>query len=250
MARCQVCDGPVVNGRCKLCGMPYRNDEVLYHLNESRGEHYKHATAKARVQMRENQVPIADRKKQETKSAAAGKEASKPKGTAKDVQDKRNHEKRQAAQLQKKQKSSKKSFRLIVVCMIFILAAAVISETKDRYEKKAAEIHWGNANEAEEYLLLGIMDLEQPEMLVGDTYDDGMVMPGEYMLDTSKGYMEVVVQYAESGKKDETYVFFHKEEQIIVELHKGDKLFISGCGDENNYLRLYLIEQYDESAEM
>ena len=32
--RCQVCDGPVVNGRCKLCGMPYRNDETLYHLNE------------------------------------------------------------------------------------------------------------------------------------------------------------------------------------------------------------------------
>ena len=24
--RCQVCDGPIVNGRCKYCGMPYRND--------------------------------------------------------------------------------------------------------------------------------------------------------------------------------------------------------------------------------
>lgn len=32
--RCQVCGGKVVNGRCSLCGMPYRNDEVLYHLNE------------------------------------------------------------------------------------------------------------------------------------------------------------------------------------------------------------------------
>ena len=38
--RCQVCDGPVVNGRCKLCGMPYRNDETLYHLNENRSDHY------------------------------------------------------------------------------------------------------------------------------------------------------------------------------------------------------------------
>ena len=31
--RCQVCDGPIVNGRCKYCGMPYRNDMELYHLN-------------------------------------------------------------------------------------------------------------------------------------------------------------------------------------------------------------------------
>ena len=44
--RCQVCDGPVVNGRCKLCGMPYRNDETLYHLNENRSDHYRHATSR------------------------------------------------------------------------------------------------------------------------------------------------------------------------------------------------------------
>lgn len=30
--RCLVCDGPIVNGRCKYCGMPYRNDMELYHL--------------------------------------------------------------------------------------------------------------------------------------------------------------------------------------------------------------------------
>ena len=46
--RCQVCGGKVVNGRCSLCGMPYRNDEVLYHLNEPREIHYKHASAKVR----------------------------------------------------------------------------------------------------------------------------------------------------------------------------------------------------------
>lgn len=62
MARCQVCDGPVVNGRCKLCGMPYKNDEVLYHLNESRSDHYKHATSRARQEMRTEQIPLPDRK--------------------------------------------------------------------------------------------------------------------------------------------------------------------------------------------
>ena len=50
--KCQVCDGPVVNGRCKYCGMPYRDEAVLYHLNESREEHYRHAGAKARNIMR------------------------------------------------------------------------------------------------------------------------------------------------------------------------------------------------------
>lgn len=50
--RCQVCGGKVVNGRCSLCGMPYRNDEALYHLNEPREVHYKHASAKVRDMMR------------------------------------------------------------------------------------------------------------------------------------------------------------------------------------------------------
>lgn len=48
--RCQVCDGPIVNGRCKYCGMPYRNDMELYHLNEDRSEHYRHASAKVKKQ--------------------------------------------------------------------------------------------------------------------------------------------------------------------------------------------------------
>lgn len=59
--RCQVCDGPVVNGRCKYCGMPYRNDAVMYHLNEDRSEHYRHASEKVRKAMKENEIPLPDR---------------------------------------------------------------------------------------------------------------------------------------------------------------------------------------------
>lgn len=61
--RCQVCDGPIVNGRCKYCGMPYRNDMELYHLNEDRSEHYRHASAKVRKAMKESQIPLPDRNK-------------------------------------------------------------------------------------------------------------------------------------------------------------------------------------------
>lgn len=53
--RCPLCDGTVVNGRCKECGMPYRNDEILYHLNESRDDHYRHASDKARKIMQAQQ---------------------------------------------------------------------------------------------------------------------------------------------------------------------------------------------------
>ena len=60
--RCQVCEGPIANNRCRLCGMPYRNDETLYHLNENRSEHYRHATSKARAIMRQEEVPLGDKK--------------------------------------------------------------------------------------------------------------------------------------------------------------------------------------------
>ena len=53
--KCPLCDGTVVNGRCKECGMPYRNDEILYHLNESRSDHYRHASDKARRIMQAQQ---------------------------------------------------------------------------------------------------------------------------------------------------------------------------------------------------
>ena len=89
--RCQVCDGPVVNGRCKLCGMPYRNDETLYHLNENRSDHYRHATSRARAMMRQEEIPLGDKKpgsagtyKACAQTAAAKKNASgnKAAGTA------------------------------------------------------------------------------------------------------------------------------------------------------------------------
>ena len=70
--RCQVCDGPVVNGRCKLCGMPYRNDEILYHLNENRSDHYRHATIRTREAMRQEEIPLGDKKPRQT---TAGKES-------------------------------------------------------------------------------------------------------------------------------------------------------------------------------
>lgn len=58
---CQVCGGPIADGRCKLCGMPYRNDEMKYHLNENRRDHYEHVSLKTRILMQEDEVPLGDK---------------------------------------------------------------------------------------------------------------------------------------------------------------------------------------------
>ena len=55
--RCQLCDGVISKGRCKVCGMPYRNDALLYHPNERRQDHYKHAAPKAKEIMKEYTIP-------------------------------------------------------------------------------------------------------------------------------------------------------------------------------------------------
>ena len=61
--KCQVCGDRIVDGKCVSCGMPYRNDDELYHLNENKAEHYAHATRSARQQMDQNEIPLPDRRK-------------------------------------------------------------------------------------------------------------------------------------------------------------------------------------------
>ena len=68
--RCPLCDGSIVNGRCTQCGMPYRNDEVLYHLNESRSDHYKHASTQAKKIMKKQQSYfLSDKSERNTATA-------------------------------------------------------------------------------------------------------------------------------------------------------------------------------------
>ena len=120
--KCQVCGGSVVNGRCKYCGMPYRNDMELYHLNEDRSEHYRHSSAKVRKAMAESEIPLPDRnkttKKPEKKAAVrtTQRTTQKPK--------------------KKEAKASKNFWRLILV---LIAAAGLIAEQWDIIEYRIEE---------------------------------------------------------------------------------------------------------------
>ena len=74
--KCPLCDGTVVNGRCKECGMPYRNDEILYHLNESRSDHYRHASDKARKIMQTQSAGVGSPGKGSARKAAGNRNTS------------------------------------------------------------------------------------------------------------------------------------------------------------------------------
>ena len=79
--QCQLCGGPVVNGRCTLCGMPYRSDEILYHFNENRRDHYEHASRRARKIMKNQEIPAADRKNDRLSGKSSGGSGKDPAGS-------------------------------------------------------------------------------------------------------------------------------------------------------------------------
>ena len=49
--KCTLCSGNVVNGRCADCGMYFRDENQLYHLNESREAHLGHASREAKEEL-------------------------------------------------------------------------------------------------------------------------------------------------------------------------------------------------------
>lgn len=71
--RCCICDSPIVNGRCKVCGMPYRNDEEMYHLNENRRDHYKHSSPQVRERLLSLERPKPAKRTKTT--ASSGKKS-------------------------------------------------------------------------------------------------------------------------------------------------------------------------------
>lgn len=74
--RCCVCDGQIENGRCRDCGMPYRRDEELYHLNENRRDHYRHVSEETREKLRKMEQP-RDASAQSSAGAGRGKARKK-----------------------------------------------------------------------------------------------------------------------------------------------------------------------------
>ena len=229
--KCQVCDGPVVSGRCKLCGMPYRKDEILYHPNERRSEHYKHATDAARKQMRVNQIPLQDRKKAVNTPA----------------------------------KQTKKHSWASVVVMVIILVSSIVPKivdyVKTEYEEQfitrytnsepvpvrdiSEKIYSPEWIETEGMELQAILNWDNGFWDVGVSKDGRYVELGLYVMENTGEQAKVIVWRWTSGEEEE-YEFSGGEEQAVLELHEKDLLYLDDVSSKKCGLLLYLIEQYDE----
>lgn len=145
--KCQVCGGPVVKGRCKLCGMPYRNDDVLYHLNENRRDHYSHASEKAKQEMRKMEIPLGDKKtlagtskdsakikedikkqQQKVRQEAVNRINTAQKQSSRTVNTYQNNKyKRNTASTVRNQKKKKSSWITILILIIILLCSLLPS---------------------------------------------------------------------------------------------------------------------------
>ena len=146
--RCQVCDGPIVNGRCKYCGMPYRNDAVMYHLNEDRSEHYRHSSAKVRREMDQSEIPLPDRKggADYTKKKTAENKGTKNKSTARKTVNKKNTTSKTVSNAgraasksytsgkQSGTEKKKKGKKMVIFRLVIALLAALIEYVPDVLE--------------------------------------------------------------------------------------------------------------------
>ena len=265
--KCQVCGGPVVNGRCKYCGMPYRNDMELYHLNEDRSEHYRHSSAKVRKAMAESEIPLPDRnkttKKPEKKAAVrtTQRTTQKPK--------------------KKEARASKNFWRLILV---LIAAAGLFAEQWDTIEYRIEEFIYDTfdisldfdslfgdstadetgendgddtvdtavsaqkfkANDPYGYIFDGKDYVIGEACTITEASDENSedieyeftIEPGIYILESGWGG-SLTMKIKRSSGKDETVKFDKSEHKEKVELHTGDEVSAVASDGQENFLIMY-----------
>lgn len=276
--KCQVCGGPVVNGRCKYCGMPYRNDMELYHLNEDRSEHYRHSSAKVRKAMAESEIPLPDR----NKTTKTPEKKASVKTTQKTIQKTTQKPKKKEA------RASKNFWRLILV---LIVAAGLFAEQWDTIEYRIEEFIYDTfdisldfdslfgdstadetgendgddtvdtavsaqkfkANDPYGYIFDGKDYVIGEACTITEASDENSedieyeftIEPGIYILESGWGG-SLTMKIKRSSGKDETVKFDKSEHKEKVELHTGDAVSAVASDGQENFLIMYQIRQYDE----
>lgn len=278
--KCPLCDGAVVNGRCRDCGMPYRNDEVLYHLNEDRRSHEKHATDKAKEELLKRMVPLGDTVKQAS-GQKAGKNAQKTSGkpvqksvtrtTAQTVKNRQKAAARSKKEFgkssnsswssEKKSKKKKSPGRIIfwVLTALVILGPSVEELFSSRTDSETYIDSPSYENSSEEDMVYQIGNPEEQDY---DTYsfsswsdsEDRM----EYGLNAGYGSIEVgdelpageyriytnndeiKLLYKQADEKKAEVLELKKSDSLEMLLVKGDILKLDGDGD--SYKSVYFKE--------
>lgn len=265
-ARCQVCDGPVVKGRCKLCGMPYLNDEALYHLNESRTEHYSHATPKARKIMEKQAVTPGEQKKSQSRTSAKEEirvrqeqirhEAVK-RMTAARVQGntaQKNTAQKNAAGRTGNLRGTRGTYQTSGLVIIILIAAiyCIIGVVKDHFgdfSGETVEYVWESESELlpeEDIYQLYYWDEPQGRIYsLGSQYGPvligGEMEAGKYLLSVEAGRAEVEVR--NSNQTQDSNI--SAGDTMSVVLNEGDEV----CVKEDSSAERVLFYLYDESRD-
>lgn len=236
--KCPLCDGTVVNGRCKECGMPYRNDEILYHLNESRSDHYRHASDKARKIM-------------QTQSAGVG---SLGKGSAGKAAGNRNTSSgREKIRPAKTKKHSK--LGILWVIIIILAAAAPLAEDLGGVIKKAiqsevensSEIQTDTAETTDPDTYFYSWDDEQgyKDYSIGAGYGPAQAgvqfEAGKYGVFTSNA--EVTLTVTRKKADNEQYTLKDGEDTLFLTFEEGDTIQVES--EESDFDSVYLMEWED-----
>nr|WP_177297817.1 hypothetical protein [uncultured Blautia sp.] len=278
--KCPLCDGAVVNGRCRDCGMPYRNDEVLYHLNEDRRSHEKHATDKAKEELLKRMVPLGDTVKQAS-GQKAGKNAQKTSGkpvqksvtrtTAQTVKNRQKAAARSKKEFgkssnsswssEKKSKKKKSPGRIIfwVLTALVILGPSVEELFSSRTDSETYIDSPSYENSSEEDMVYQIGNPEEQDY---DTYSFSSWSDSEgrmeYGLNAGYGSIEVgdelpageyriytnndeiKLLYKQADEKKAEVLELKESDSLEMLLAKGDILKLDGDGD--SYKSVYFKE--------
>ena len=184
--RCQVCEGPIVNNRCKLCGMPYRNDETLYHLNENRSEHYRHATAKSTCTQKNGQMGSSSLRKTGQASGTYAQTGTYKQKSV-NVGSGSNYRTKSTGSVKEKKKHP-----LLALLVLLCILSAVIPEIRNiiqdagleiagvrQYELQSADVLTAGDEIPAGHYTASCKDGEIQFMIVGDNQENGIMRVDE-----------------------------------------------------------------------
>ncbi|GAB6104258.1 hypothetical protein JCM17039_10120 [Blautia glucerasea] len=274
--KCPLCDGAIINGRCRDCGMPYRNDEILYHLNEDRRSHDKHAADKAREELLKRMVPLGDAKQDSGQTSERNTQKISGKTVQKNAARtvvKKDKDKQKAAARSKKEfgRSSNSSWSsdkkkkspgsiIFLVFTVLVLVAPSIDDLMSLWIDKETYTDSSSAtisSEGAEVYSIGNPEEQIPDSYSFSSWSDsegrmeyglnvgygsievGDELPaGDYRIYTNNDMVKLFYKNADEKKAE---VFELKEgDSLEMLLGKGDVLKLDGEGD--SYKSVYFQE--------
>ena len=262
--KCPLCDGPVSGGRCTLCGMPYRKDEILYHLNENSRDHYKHVSGTRAVGKNASEADIRAHQQQirqeavkrmtttKTPAADSGRKSAK----------KKNLKKAEAAYGSAKKKTGKGKIILWLIVILLILLPSIldfVEEKADQYAYEQMEDTYGIGSDTETYSMTGgvegpyLIDWTEGGGRNGYEFLGGFgpaqvgedIRPGKYdILGTSEEESLTLVLENETNI---TEIYITPDDYMTgIDFREGDTIRLEDCKDEEG---VYLYGVSGEGAE-